>query len=281
MSSLEPSRGPLRAEHDRILRSLRRGADAPIAHAPEAIAIEALDPRAVEASRRVWSRRMIHEHASSAVFARLVPQLMECGASLEHCTSALRMAQDELHHGALCADVVRALGGEPRLPPTVTTAPLPEHAGCGPLERALRNVLFVGCLAETVAVASTAEEREQTREPYVLRVITQISADEVLHARFGWSFVKEAAPALDADARARTSRWLRVAFRYLEREEMLEVPSLAPPPEALREEGLRIGVCDNLATRELFYETIREVIVPGLEAAGLAAADAWAHRHAA
>ena len=60
------------------------------------------------------------------------------------------------------------------------------------------------CSSETVAVAFTAEERERTEEPFVKAVITQISADESLHARFGWAFAQEATPHLDAAARART-----------------------------------------------------------------------------
>ena len=85
----------------------------------------------------------------------------------------------------------------------------------------------------------------------------------------------------DDAERASTSRWLRTAFAYLEREEMLEVPSVAPPSEALRDEGLALGVCDNRETRVLFYETVETVIVPGLEAAGLNASDAWKNRRLA
>lgn len=278
MSSLELGEGPLRAEHDRFMRFLRRGPDA----APhEVIDTGALDPRIVRAGRRVWALRMINEHRSAAVFSRLLPQLMACGAPLEYATSAMRMAADELHHGALCAQMTRALGGELRLPESIDTVALPEHPDATPLERCLRNVLFIGCLAETVAVAFTTEEREQTTEPVAKRTITQISADEILHARFGWSFVKEAAPELDADAKARTSAWLRVAFAYLEREEMNEVPDVTPPSAELLAQALSVGVCDNRATRELFYETVDDVILPGLEAAGLAAHDAWARRHAA
>jgi len=37
-------------------------------------------------------------------------------------------------------------------------------------------------------------------------------------------------------------------------------------------------VCKNLETRTLVYETIRDVVIPGLEAAGLGAATAWERR---
>ncbi|MBX3247765.1 MAG: ferritin-like domain-containing protein [Myxococcales bacterium] len=273
------SGGPMRAEHDHVLSFLRRGdARELLAAGPIPVDLEDVDPRVSRAARRIWGTRMIHEHQSAAVFARLLPQLMACGAPLDFQTTAMRMAADELHHGALCKSVVEAFGGDAPTPPTVATRPLPEHEDADPLEGTFRNVLFVSCLAETIAVAFTTEEREQTEHPWVRAVIGQISADEVLHARFGWAFVKEVAPELSTEARDRTSRWLRLAFAYLEREEMLEVPDVTPPSEGLRREALSVGVCDNQQTRALFYETVREVIVPGLEAVGLAAERAWQRR---
>ena len=275
--SFELGSGPLVAEHERLLRTaLRRGpapedVDAPIEWA-------AYDPTTLAAARRVWQQRMVNEHHSATVLSAMLPQMVACGAPLPFKTALLRMAMDELRHGALCARVVESLGGEPRARVSLLTPPLPEHVGCTPLETALRNSMFVGCLAETVAVAFTAEERDRTEEPFVKAVITQISADESLHARFGWAFAREAAPHLDDDARARTERWLRTAFVYLEREEMREVPDVRPPSDSLRDQGLRLGVCENRATRELFYATVAEAIVPGLEALGFAAREAWDRR---
>ena len=280
-SAFELSTGPMRAEHERILGFLRRGdAGATLAAGP-AEDLRDLDPRVARAATRIWRARMVNEHQSAAVFARLVPQLMACGAPLDFQTAATRMAADELHHGSLCKSVVATLGQPVEAPRAVETRALPEHPDADPLERAFRNVLFVGCMAETIAVAFTTEEREQTKHPWVRAVIGQISADEVLHARFGWAFVKEVAPELSPEARDRTSRWLRLAFAFLEREEMLEVPNVTPPNDSLRREALSVGVCDNQQTRALFYETVRDAIVPGLEAAGLDAEAAWRARHAA
>ena len=267
---------PLVSEHQRLLRTALRRGPAP-EDLPATVATEAYDPAALQAARRVWRQRMVNEHHSATVFSAMLPQLVACGAAVPFKTTLLRMAMDELRHGALCARVVEALGGTPQAEVSLAVPPLPEHVGCGPLESALRNAMFVGCLAETVAVAFTAEERERTEEPFVKAVITQISADESLHARFGWAFAQEATPHLDAAARARTDRWLRVAFAYLEREEMREVPDMRPP-SGLRDQGLRLGVCENPSTRELFYDTVREAIVPGLEALGFGAERAWRER---
>ena len=85
-----------------------------------------------------------------------------------------------------------------------------------PREAALRNAIFVGCLSETVSIALLTEERELTREPVIRRVVDQLAADEVLHAKLGWSYLVATWPTLDEAARARTRAYLPVAFGFLE-----------------------------------------------------------------
>lgn len=273
--------GPLLAEHRRLLRTaLKRGKTAPERAADETVDVGAFEAVTLSDARRVWRKRMVNEHQSAAVFSQLLPQLIEAQAPLDWKTSVLRMSMDELRHGGLCGDVVEALGAEAAVEIELSPRPLPRHPGCTPLERLMRNALFIGCLSETVAVALTTEERERTTEPLVRRVIDQIVADESLHARFGWAVVAEVAPELDDAARARTDAWLRTAFRYFESMEMNEIPACAPPSDALVQEGQALGVCENMETRELVYETLAEVVIPGLENAGFAAARAWERRAA-
>jgi hypothetical protein len=274
-----PGEGPLRAEHERLLRTaLRRGENRPEREDGEMIDTAAYEAGTLAVARRVWLRRMVNEHQSAAVFAQLLPQLIEAQATLDVKTSVLRMSMDELRHGGLCGGVVEALGGEAAVELELAPKALPAHPGCTPLERVTRNALFVGCICETVAVALTAEEREHTTEPLVRRVIEQICADESLHARFGWALVREAAPELDAAARERMRLWLRTAFAYFEDAEMDAIPFCPRSPDELVAQGRALGVCENLDTRELVYQSLREVVIPGLEAAGFAAADAWAKR---
>lgn len=271
--------GPLRSEHARLLRTaLRRGVRPPEREPGEMIDTARYDEGTLRDARRTWLRRMVNEHQSAAVFSQLLPQLIEAEATLDVKTSVLRMSMDELRHGGLCGGIVEALGGEAAVPMELAPRPLPTHPGCSPLERVLRNALFIGCISETVAVALTTEERERTTEPLVRRVIDQIVSDESLHARFGWALVKDAAPELDGAARDRTNAWLRTAFAYFEAKEMDEIPACPTPPEALVVEGRALGICENLETRQLVFESLETVVIPGLEAAGFAAEDAWMRR---
>lgn len=276
---LSVGRSPLAAEHRRLLRTaLRRGRLRPERRAGETIG-NGFSPAAVAVARSTWLRRMVHEHQSAMVFSRLLPQLVEAEATLDLKTALLRMAMDELRHAALCGGVVEALGGTATVETELATEPLPEHAPCTPRERALRNVLFVGCLSETVALALLTEERERAREPLACRVLAQLAADEVLHARLGWVYLAETWPCLGSDERGRTAEFLPVAFAHLERRMLGEMALPAQPPdEDLRRELHALGVTPADEARALFEETIAEVIVPRLEAGGLPAAEAWRRR---
>jgi len=271
---------PLRAEHERLLRTALRRGD----KRPEEAARGGLERDHPEAATRIaretWLRRMVHEHHSAAVFSRLLPQLMEAEAGLELKTAVLRMSMDELRHAALCGRVVELLGGTAEAPADLETAPLPRHAGCTAREVALRNVMFVGCMSETVALSLLTEERELTTEPAIRAVVDQLAADEVLHARLGWSHLADVWPRLTEAERDRTNAYLPVAFAYLEQRMLGAMPVGPEHDEETLEAMHALGCLDSRQGRELFRATVREVIAPRLTEYGLDALDAWERRRA-
>ncbi len=132
-----------------------------------------------------WRARMVAEHGSSRVFMQLAAQLAGAGEA-DAAAEAAAFAAEEIEHGASCGAVVEALGGEAiddALPEE--TLPLHEDA-TSQLEAALRNVLSVACLAETVAVALIGAERAAMPEGPLRELLTKIWADEIGHARFAW-----------------------------------------------------------------------------------------------
>ncbi|MSP92224.1 MAG: ferritin-like domain-containing protein [Myxococcales bacterium] len=233
-----------------------------------------LDANTLAQTRATWRGRMVNEHASAQVFAALLPQLMRAGVPAAVLADAAAMPGEELHHGRLCAAVLWALGEAP-LAPLPAMPLMPEHADCGPIEAALRNVIAVSCLSETVAVALIQAERQEADLPGVAEVLRSIFADEVQHARLGWVVLDALAPAIDGPMRERLDRWLAVAFAHLEAHEVAHLGGACPTPDAAR-----YGVCDGAEATALFYETVASVIVPQLEARGLAAGAAWRLRHA-
>ena len=95
----------LRGPFERAMASAGRDR---IGAAPEGFLARHPDERVRSAAVATWRARMVNEHRSSAVFAGIVPQMIEASTGFDLQSAALRAAQDELAHAALCADVVRA-----------------------------------------------------------------------------------------------------------------------------------------------------------------------------
>jgi hypothetical protein len=221
-----------------------------------------------------WRGRMRNEHGSARVFEALAAQLAAAG--IEGQQECLRFADEERTHGVLCGAVVEALGGEASFEEPALV-PVPWHEGVTAREGVVRNVLAVGCLSETVAVALIGAERLAMPEGELRELLSDILADEVGHARFGWRLVTNEAARWDDAARARMDSYLAVAFAHLEEHELAHLAAGShPPPEAAA-----LGLCDGGDARELFFATVEQVIIPRLAALGLGAAHAWSRRHEA
>jgi len=217
-----------------------------------------------------WRGRMLNEHVSARVFTALARQLGRAGVRGDRPARVAAMVAEEWLHADRCAAVVEVLGGEPvvELP---ALPPVPEHEDADPLEAVLRNVISVSCLSETVAVALIDAERRAAGPPALQRLLAEILADEVGHARFGWRLLEDLAPSLSPALRERLGDYLVIALDDLATHELAHLPARPSPSSAAE----AIGVCDGLAARRLFFATVNEVIVPGLQASGLPALSAW------
>lgn len=233
-------------------------------------------PGLYESARATWLERMVNEHESSSVFEALSAQLRAAGFGEAPAEACLEFAREEREHGVLCGAVVEALGGE-ALAPSRAHPDYPRHPEVDAREAALRNVLSVCCLSETVAVALIGAERIEMSEGPLRELLTRILADEVGHARFGWTLLREVAPTLSEASRARLGDYLSLAFAHLESHELAHLPLDANPPA----EAAALGLCNGRDARALFFDTVSEVIVPALEAMSLPAAQAWARRASA
>lgn len=276
--TVDLSETPIAREHRRLLETaLRRGKGV-----PEERIVEGLEgdypEEVLEAARDAWRQRLAHEHRSSTVFSQLLPQLIAAGAPLDMKTCVLRMAMDELRHAGLCGAVLEALGAEAEAETDLDTTPLPAHEDCSPRVAALRNVFFVSCLSETVAISVLAHELELVDEPAIRVAVEQLSADESLHGRFGWLYLGQVWPELDEEEREAFAAYLPVAFRFFERDVLGKVPKIAYEGRALGDPLWALGVRDAASTRDLLYDTVEQVIVPRLEAFGMPARRAWDER---
>jgi hypothetical protein len=224
-----------------------------------------------DAAIETWRGRMVNEYASSSVFAALADQLDAAGLDG---SQPREFSGEERRHGALCGAVVESLGGEAigQLP---DAHEFPLHSDAQtPIEAALRNVLSICCLSETVAVALIGAERLEMPEGPLRDLLTGIWSDEVGHARFGWRLLAELAPRLDHATRARLSEYLEIALAHLVEHELAHLPLASRPPA----EGAVYGLCNGNDARRLFFDTLDTVIIPRLEALGLRARHPWGAR---
>jgi hypothetical protein len=232
---------------------------------------EALAPAVIE----TWRGRMINEHRSSHVFEALADQLDRLGQAGD-AAECRQFAAEERRHGALCGAVATAAGGE-ALASVAPPRAVPTHADTSPRAAALRNVLSVGCLSETVAVALIGAERLEMPAGPLRELLDEILADEIGHARFGWRYLARELPRCDAAERDALGRYLPIALAGLEGYELAHIPARTAWPA----EGADFGLCDGGDARSLFYDTVAEVILPQLESLGFAATLAWKDRRIA
>ncbi|MBK8713548.1 MAG: ferritin-like domain-containing protein [Deltaproteobacteria bacterium] len=211
-----------------------------------------------------WRERMSNEHGSARVFEVLATQCRRLGRD-DDARELASFADEERRHGVLCGAVVEALGGEATAP-SAEPRPIPLHEDADtPLEALLRNVLSVCCASETVAVALIGAERSLMPAGPLRQLLTEIWADEVGHARFGWRLLATVDASLDASMRARLRDYVEVALAHLVAHELAHLPLIEPPRA-----GASLGLCNGRDARSLLFDAIDTVILPGLARHGLA-----------
>jgi hypothetical protein len=237
--------------------------------------VTAFDPSpysssALERARRLWTVRATAEHASALIFAGLMPFALEAGASLDAQMVIAGMAEDEMRHALICADVTQALGGEapaPEAPPVFPRSDRPSA------EQFLRHVIFGNCMTETVNVARLVDASEHARDPFVREALLALLTDEIRHARFGFVLVTEWAPWLRVhpDTVNALDAFLPEAFATLER----TLSGVGARGDGYGDDDRALGSPDPARLPETFYVTVEQAIVPGLDRLGLAASAAW------
>lgn len=228
-------------------------------------AVHTLDEPARQRAIAGWRARMLNEHVSARVFAALVSQMMNAGIPAARQEAVATMICDELRHGRMCAAVVLALGGTPVID-LPSLPPVPEHRDAPPLEGLLRNVLSISCLSETVAVAMLTAERTWTH-PLLDDILKAILADEIRHARLGWSLLDDLYGQLTPNLCDRLSDYLAPAFA------LLRQTHLPGHDDFTAEEDITATPLSE--PQSIFFDTVRDVIIPQLENHGFRAQRAW------
>jgi hypothetical protein len=193
------------------------------------------------------------ERDAALRFERLASEIAAFDAGSPVPALMRKAAGDERRHEALCAGLAgSSMGtqGETRLAPR----------SFGPRAAALYDTVAACCIAETESVATVTSLLAADAEPRVRAVLHEIARDEVAHAQMGWAHLAREAAAIDVT-------FLSGFIPAMLAGTAGDLFTAAGPGQDL----LRFGVLPASRKREIFVQTLREVVFPGLEQCGLSA----------
>ena len=216
--------------------------------------LDDLAPEARAALAAAWTADALLEHASVASFSRLSLALLAAGAPADLVAGAHGAALDEVRHARRCFALASAYAGE-----EIAPGPFPleaeARAGAGLVELAVSTVRE-GCVGETVAAVTAAEQQAGALDPAVRAVLAEIAEDEARHAELAWRIVAWAVRAGGSEVREATARALFEAIGGAWRGPGAEVR--AEEDGTLRAHG-RLGAS---AAGKAVRAALAEVVVP-------------------
>ncbi len=222
-----------------------------------------------------WAFRWQVEVDAALRFARLSEQLGQLGAPEPLVSLALRAAEDERRHAALCESLAREYG-QTELPPAPVAVAEVAPPGLPLRERVLYELVAACCITETESTAVLTTLLTPDAAPRVRGVLRDILRDEVAHSRLGWAHL------------SREHAEGAVGFLSRHVPAMLEggvSPRLFAPgsPEEESPVLLRHGVLPHSRKAETFVRALQDVVFPGLERFGVDTAPArqWVERRRA
>lgn len=211
---------------------------------------------------RRWGYRATVEASAARRFARLAERMAVVGLHREVCAIAREAEQQEHAHVGLCAGLAARFGHAWRDDRAAPEEVAP--AAWSPRARVLYEVVAFCCVTETSNTALVADGLPLIDDPAVERAARRILADEVQHSRLGWQ-VLALHPLDDAEAAGLGAHLPAMLAGAVSLEQFR-------PRAVIGDEVTlaRHGSSPLASRRAAFLGAMREVLLPGLAAAGLA-----------
>lgn len=212
-------------------------------------------------ARRVWSYRLHTELEAAERFRALAAALRESAASPSIVAMAERAAADELRHASACRELVEHFGGRAPEGRSIVVKPLapPDVA---PEQRLLYEVVALACVTETLSTALLAELIAPADDPLCKKVMRSILRDEVKHSRLGWAYLAERHAPGAPDCVGPHLRRMLI--------DTLGADFWSPPSAHGAEAELAgLGQLPHAERQRVVWETLQQVIFPGLELFGI------------
>jgi len=265
----------------------RRHVDTDRAPPPwDALRVDGLDETTRSSLGAAWAARTVAEYRSMVVFGELLARMPEAAMPLEVSCAAARLISDEARHTEYCARLAEALGARAD---EATVDPLDLRLDDGSLSAPLfvaRWTMGMFCVGEAASVGLLQALAREARDPCVSAVLATLLRDEALHDRFGWALAESIVPRLSDDEREWLGADLALILAHYDRTNGRgmrpdggSLPDDAPDDDHYA--GATHGIVAPTRFARAWYDRLDRVILPGLDALGIAAYEAWALRHEA
>jgi hypothetical protein len=236
-----------------------------------------LPPELRETLASMWRRRALAEHRSIGLFATYAIDLAGFGAPAELLSLACRAALDEVRHAEIFTRLAVLYSGEDETP-SAGTEPMPDDPSLPLAHQVAREALYLSIAAETFSTVSLAEQHRRATDPTVRDAYGVVLADELHHARMGWTLMDlllhrdgAAGPTLQGYLKDEIPR----CFERLVELTFGDPSSIPEPtlPSELRRLAEGHGYLALQDQYSLYQSTMTDVWVPGFKALGLAIPD--------
>lgn len=209
-----------------------------------------------------WAYRAGLEHAAAHRFAQLADRLEATGFDGALVTIARHAAEQERTHVGLCAAIAERFGATVALPAAPVVPDIAPRAW-SPRDRVAYEVVAFCCVTETANAVVVTAGVDDVDDRAIRRALRTILADEVQHSRLGWRFL--ASHPLDDAQRAGLAVHLPSMLAGTVRADLFTDALVVGDEETMR----RFGTLPRAGRRDAFVAGLREVLFPGLAAAGI------------
>src|SRR5581483_1181499 len=206
----------------------------------------------------IWTSRAVAEHESTIRFGAYARRMETFGVAPELIEGTREAAEDERRHKEICLDVARRFGASEPAFEAFEFWRRPDGR-----EVLLSNMVATCCLMETLNAPFLALSLSVADDSAMRTAFRELLKDEVKHAKLGWAYLLwarqqgEGAPLADQLPKMFVDVSMPSFFSA----------SLEPDPRET--ELAHFGELSMAQRRQLFFDTVNDVIFPGLESNGI------------
>jgi hypothetical protein len=225
-----------------------------------------LRPQCADALRSVvaeaWAFRWKVELEAEIRFGRLSRRLAALGAPKLLVELSQRASEDERRHAGLCREVAHEYGYAAT--EAVQENEVPEIAPrqLSERERVLYELVASCCITETESMSVLTTLLHAARGARMKGVLQEIARDEVSHSRLGWAF-------LASEHSSANVQFLGTLVPDMLEGTVTEGLFAVASPLFEDPELLQHGVLPHSTKRDIFIQTLQDVVFPGLEFHGI------------